>query len=767
MPDPAFFILKETNMKFNIYKLLKKINQTLIMSVILFFGIIFITNRSSAIELNFDDEILQCFPCANYSHYDVWFNAWWNDFDWIIIRSGIINLDTWIILEFNTPTEYQCPLLNCQEQKIICHKQIVWLYYNKARWERIWPLDYKSLELLRNPACNSDDYQTYNYLEMTWWRYTDCTWYYWADTEYYVNPYWIYWEIRQILYTWALSWETFKLYAWMDYDVSSNTLIPDSYKFINNIQFIPQFNKPISEQYRFYTWGLQWILFDSRYWWIGFIWDKSCIMPWDWTIVKQWETITWYWHNDKIWEEPVLDYAILQCANWVLEWKTWYIYSTPLDCYTIDWVTIPHNSGIRMFKNDLFSFSDRDYVYNASWYVNLSWRDWAEFRECRDWYLKWDSEYQYAKPKIMDPQNCYFPETDKFIKHNSIRTGYKFLSTDYETSWNCNYWAVFQCFDWNINLISITRLSWSDPNYNTELTQAQSEREKYKYDTCTVLEPKQCITPRWEVVENWNSIIAYKKNEVIQWQWTCEYQTRTCNNWILSWDYQYQACQEIEQDKIPDPIFFIPQSNVNLSTMIKSNDQEIKWLDDGIEVNLDLENTTSWTLIKNNIEVWTHTTVKKWDIVSVKLLSSNEYDTTTTATINLGWIKTLFAVTTKKNTDKTFTDTYPKPRILSDAEKFLIFKEYMNLLKKYESKAYDMCKVTESLKKIIWNKLFEINKNLITTSSFELKNILYFKKQVLEYLLSITDNYRKDISRKVLVNSAWSGNYIEILWCNR
>lgn len=68
---------------------------------------------------------------------------------------------------------------NWSEEKT-CSKQLRWIYYNAARWGRLWPLDQETLWLLTGTGGIG-----YENLEINWWLYTSCG----ADT------YGIYWVI--------------------------------------------------------------------------------------------------------------------------------------------------------------------------------------------------------------------------------------------------------------------------------------------------------------------------------------------------------------------------------------------------------------------------------------------------------------------------------------------------------------------------------------------------------------------------------------------
>jgi len=127
-------------------------------------------------------------------------------------------------------------------QNIICRKQLNWYYYNWLRWERIFPIDQKSLELLREQNTN------YNDMSIEWWFYTNCEW----------EPYSRYGQIK-----YTINGEVSYLIAWVQFDLSwnnySNNLKPSFQNFQNNI--------PI------------WFVFDSNYGQVWFVWwkmDSQC-----------------------------------------------------------------------------------------------------------------------------------------------------------------------------------------------------------------------------------------------------------------------------------------------------------------------------------------------------------------------------------------------------------------------------------------------------------------------------------------------------------
>lgn len=96
-----------------------------------------------------------------------------------------------------------------------CNKQLRWIYYNAARWGRLWPLDQKTLNLL-----NTDLW--YNWLTVTGWFYTACD-----------DSYWIYWYVK---HTWG--WNALHLLAWTKLDYQQNNFLSsfaNIFEYFNNV----------------------------------------------------------------------------------------------------------------------------------------------------------------------------------------------------------------------------------------------------------------------------------------------------------------------------------------------------------------------------------------------------------------------------------------------------------------------------------------------------------------------------------------------------
>jgi hypothetical protein len=52
--------------------------------------------------------------------------------------------------------------------------------------------------------------------------------------------------------------------------------------------------------------------------------------------------------------------------------------------------------------------------------------------------------------------------------------------------------------------------------------------------------------PWWWTIWHWESVIAYLKQAEVYYNGGCQSELRTCDNWRLSWTYQYETCREVE-----------------------------------------------------------------------------------------------------------------------------------------------------------------------------------------------------------------------------
>jgi len=103
-----------------------------------------------------------------------------------------------------------------------CRKKLRGIYYNDARWARLWPLDQETLLLLKQSNPN------YSWLSITWWLYTAC--------EEESSKYSVFGYIRYDL-TWTPSTTSY-IIAWAALDFGTNTYnasgAKDSLQYFNN-----------------------------------------------------------------------------------------------------------------------------------------------------------------------------------------------------------------------------------------------------------------------------------------------------------------------------------------------------------------------------------------------------------------------------------------------------------------------------------------------------------------------------------------------------
>lgn len=96
-------------------------------------------------------------------------------------------------------------------------------------------------------------------------------------------------------------------------------------------------------------------------------------------------------------------------------------------------------------------------------------------------------------------------------------------------------------------------------------------------------------------------------------------------------------------DTIPNPFSFTPVTGAELSTVHTSNAIIVA----GINAPAPISVTVGGTLIINDLEAISATTVEAGDTVAVRLTSSAQYSTAVSATVTIGGVASAFTVTTK------------------------------------------------------------------------------------------------------------------------
>lgn len=148
-----------------------------------------------------------------------------NNFLWAILVDKIVELQSPHTITSNWET-------------IECNKQVLWLYFNSQRWNRLWPLDQSWFVQLKDISPSYDDLTA-----LSWWLYTNCSWYD-ADS--------IFWVVKH-----TREWMDYSLVAGVKMNYDGNTWINS---FSNSFQ-----------------------LFDVDQWVLAlwFIWDNN---GWIWLV---------------------------------------------------------------------------------------------------------------------------------------------------------------------------------------------------------------------------------------------------------------------------------------------------------------------------------------------------------------------------------------------------------------------------------------------------------------------------------------------------
>ena len=195
-----------------------------------------------------------------FNSINVWLNvvnvnfSWpGNDFLGSLLIDKIVDLDTPQTITLNW-------------ESIECNKQLIWLYFNSQRWNRLRPIDQSSFSQLKTIS------SSYNSLAFQWWLFTNCNNY---DSGS------IFWFMH---HTWGST--DYYLVAWTKMDYSNNT-----YKnsFANSFQFFDVD---------------QWILS------LWFVWDNH---GWIWLV---------WWPSRLVWTQNLI--GVLN-NSWSI--KSGFIYS--------------------------------------------------------------------------------------------------------------------------------------------------------------------------------------------------------------------------------------------------------------------------------------------------------------------------------------------------------------------------------------------------------------------------------------------------------
>jgi len=285
-------------------------------SIILFSISLFVWIGFTQVSLEFPDSLETTFTGYTDNQSSLHFNYDGNNFEWIIFPSTT-TLITWVDITLSGVT-----IENCK-------KQVEWLYYSNARWQRIWPLDNNHLLWL------SGIDSSYSALDITGWFFFDCSW---------VNSNNIYWQIKH-----TLDGNSYYLIAWVNYNTSNNS-----------------YNSTFGGTTMMSGNDIIWHIFDDKAGIallkaIDFIALQGSFSPILWTHLKQ---IDWLYYSDQ--NIISIQISANKIANYSVQWNiasilTWNTPST----------TSPSLSGDDGAKTIQVSFSTWTEIDTASMIINL------------------------------------------------------------------------------------------------------------------------------------------------------------------------------------------------------------------------------------------------------------------------------------------------------------------------------------------------------------------------------------------------------------
>lgn len=182
--------------------------------------------------------------------------------------------------------------------------------------------------------------------------------------------------------------------------------------------------------------------------------------------------------------------------------------------------------------------------------------------------------------------------------------------------------------------------TWSDKTYLLD----QKIYPSMQVIEVPVQQKSSCVAPRWEIIKDKNTVIAYK-NLTANKDNVCLSEARTCNNWTLNGSYQYTHCNYILNGTLIQSdgtkIDITPWSSNNIQQLV-SLDEYIKKRDSiperYIQPVIIRDNTTptlsqvKWQPMNNsNIPVRPVNRIDKLDQTTVRdSVSYNNYNTCNT-----------------------------------------------------------------------------------------------------------------------------------------
>lgn len=226
--------------------------------------------------------------------------------------------------------------------------------------------------------------------------------------------------------------------------------------------------------------------------------ENPCDLPWWWTAEDE-ESVTWYqaatvpYGQNCMWVQATCNNGDWSVNNFTLDYPySWCIVADPVWC-TFKWQPIAHEWSLVVYSTSSEFCPDTC----TSWTIT-----------CNNGILEWDTWYTNLSCDL-EPVWC--------------DSSYNLSSTGANGTYS-------SCIPYTVNGNSCT--PW------TTLYKLDSCNSWYTqvWDTC-----KQNCTFNWQSIPHGSSVLAYSESlEMCPDE--CRFETRTCNDWQLSWSYTNTSC---------------------------------------------------------------------------------------------------------------------------------------------------------------------------------------------------------------------------------
>jgi len=191
-------------------------------------------------------------------------------------------------------------------------------------------------------------------------------------------------------------------------------------------------------------------------------------------------------------------------------------------------------------------------------------------------------------------------------------------------------------------------------------------------------------------------------------------------------------------DTTVDPFSFPMINNADLEETYMSDEVEIEGLSDGIQVLVSLAELSKGALYINDDYVGQTWYVANWDIISIELISSNEYETIVSATLFVGVRSEAFYIMTKNEDDRD--DNWD----LTMSQKFMIMNIFKQITDTYDGDDEQLMMFLYTFKSMLEDKID------MTDNGTD--------KDALEYLLEVMESH--------MMNSFDYEDIMDIGWNN-